>query len=115
MLETRPFRAHASQGDTAMKTTLFTARTEVVRAMTLPLCAAALALCAVSAVRAAPRSEMVTPGFKRCAQLQDVARTTPVKAPTPASAIVAFPERGHLPPSIRVDAAAPQCPSKALS
>jgi hypothetical protein len=96
-----------------MKAVLFTTRANVVRTMTLPLFAIALALCAASAVRAAPRSEMVAPGYKPCVQRQGAARAAPLKAP--AAAAVTFPERGHLPPSIRVDAAAPQCPSKALS
>mgnify|MGYP001765172052 CR=1 FL=1 len=93
-----------------MKTARFPVRAEVVRAMSLPLCAVALVLCAASAVRAAPRSEMVTPGYKPCALRPAATQAGQAKAPA-----VAFPDRGHLPPSSRVAVAAPQCATKVLS
>ena len=64
-----------------MKSAVLIPRADVVLAMTLPLCAAALLLGAASVVRAAPRSDMVTPGFKPCVQRQAGARTAPVDAP----------------------------------
>jgi len=93
-----------------MTTALFPVRAEVVRATGLPLCAVALVLCAASTVRAAPRSEMVTPGYKPCALRPAMAQTGQAKPPA-----VAFPDRGHLPPSARVALAAPQCATKVLS
>ena len=97
-----------------MKTAFFPFLSEVVRALTLLLCAVALCLLVASVVQAAPRSEMVTPGHKSCAQSQAAARTTPVKPSAPVVAS-ASPDRGHLPPTTRVAAAAPQCAAKALS
>ena len=95
-----------------MKSTFFPVRADVFCAMSVPLCAAALLLGAASAVRAAPRSEMVTPGHKPCAERQAAAKTPQAKAPV---ASTAFPDRGHLPPSARVVAAGPQCATKAVS
>lgn len=92
-----------------MKTASFPARRAATMAVTLPLCAAALFLSAVSAARGAPRSEMVTPGYKPCAE---VARTT--RAKPPVTATTELSHRGHRPSKLRL-AAAPQCPAKALS
>lgn len=99
-----------------MKTALFPVRAEMVRAMSLPLCAIALALCAASAVRAAPRSEMVTPGYQPCAQRPVAAQAGQAGQAGQAKApVVVFPDRGHLPRSARVAVAAPQCATKVLS
>jgi hypothetical protein len=112
-LKIRPIRVHPHPGDTAMKSAFFPAHADVFRALSVPLCAAALLWCAAQNVGAAPRSEMVTPAHKPCVQRQGVARSAPIKAP--AAAALAFPDRGHLPPSARVAVAAPQCVSRALS